>query len=108
VNNISSAFEGIGTTGLVALGALVLVELALMVAALISVLRRPPARLRGPKWLWVLVILFVNLVGPILYFALARKPEAIDIASPPDAVQPHHAEAVADVLYGSSAPEDEV
>lgn len=27
----------------------------------------------GPKWLWVLIILFVSLFGPILYFVLGRK-----------------------------------
>ena len=28
------------------------------------------AQTRGPKWLWALVILFVNLIGPIIYFVL--------------------------------------
>jgi hypothetical protein len=30
---------------------------------------------RGPKWVWALVILFVNLIGPIIYFVAARKDE---------------------------------
>lgn len=52
---------------------LVLIQLALMVAALIDLVRR--AGTRGPKWLWLLVILFVNILGPILYFVLGRKDE---------------------------------
>ncbi|WP_370962595.1 PLD nuclease N-terminal domain-containing protein [Amycolatopsis sp. cg9] len=33
--------------------------------------RRPAARVRGPKWVWALVIA-VNFVGPVLYFARGR------------------------------------
>ena len=28
---------------------------------------------RGPKWVWVLVSLFVNTLGPIAYFLFGRK-----------------------------------
>ncbi len=52
---------------------IVIVEIILLVAALSDLIRQPA--LRGPKWVWVLVILFVNLIGPILYFVLARKEE---------------------------------
>jgi hypothetical protein len=44
-----------------------------MIAALIDVARRE--KLRGPKWLWVLVILFVNIIGPIIYFVAGRQDE---------------------------------
>jgi hypothetical protein len=49
----------------------VLIELALMVAALVDLIRRDQTR--GPKWLWVLVILFFNFIGPIIYFVVARE-----------------------------------
>lgn len=52
---------------------LVVLQLALLVIALRDLSRR--ASTRGPKWLWVLVILFVNILGPILYFALGRREE---------------------------------
>ena len=48
-----------------------LLQLALLVVALIDLARRE--RTRGPKWLWVLIILFVNLIGPILYFVFGRE-----------------------------------
>lgn len=52
---------------------IVLLQLALIVAALLDLRRR--ARTKGPKWVWVLVILFVNLIGPILYFVIGREDE---------------------------------
>lgn len=49
---------------------LLLIQLALMAAALFDLWRRPQTK--GPKWIWVLVILFVNIVGPIIYFVVGR------------------------------------
>jgi hypothetical protein len=49
----------------------ILLELALMAVALVDLVRRE--RTRGPKWAWALVIVFVNLVGPILYLLLGRE-----------------------------------
>jgi hypothetical protein len=51
----------------------VLIELALMITALVDLIRR--AQTRGPKWVWVLVIILVNLIGPIIYFVAGRKDE---------------------------------
>jgi hypothetical protein len=48
-----------------------LLQLALLVAALVDLARRE--RTRGPKWVWLLVILLVSLIGPILYFVLGRE-----------------------------------
>jgi hypothetical protein len=49
----------------------ILLELALVAVALVDLVRRE--RTRGPKWAWALVIVFVNLVGPILYLLLGRE-----------------------------------
>jgi len=27
----------------------------------------------GPKWMWAIVILLVNIIGPILYFVFGRR-----------------------------------
>lgn len=51
----------------------VIIQLALMIAALMDLIRRE--RTRGPKWVWVLVIVLVNYIGPILYFVIGRKDE---------------------------------
>ncbi len=50
---------------------ILLLQLALIVVALIDLARRE--RTRGPKWLWVLIIVLVNLIGPIIYFVVGRE-----------------------------------
>jgi DMSO reductase anchor subunit len=50
---------------------LLLVQLVLMIAALVDVLRRE--KTRGPKWLWILIIIFGELIGPIVYFVIGRE-----------------------------------
>jgi hypothetical protein len=49
------------------------IQLVLMIAALVDLIRREQTR--GPKWVWALVILFVNFIGPIIYFVAGRKEE---------------------------------
>jgi len=49
----------------------ILLELALIAIALLDLVRRE--RTRGPKWAWALVIVVVNLIGPILYLLLGRE-----------------------------------
>jgi hypothetical protein len=52
---------------------IVAIQLGLVVWALYDI-TRPSRRVRGDsKVLWALVIIFVNLVGPILYFLVGRK-----------------------------------
>lgn len=52
---------------------ILIIQLALIVVALRDLMRRPTVR--GEKWMWAIVIVFLNLLGPILYFALAREDE---------------------------------
>lgn len=53
----------------------VIVQLGLIVLALRDLLR-PDRRVRGDsRLMWGLIIVFVNLVGPILYFAIGRREE---------------------------------
>ena len=51
----------------------ILIELGLMVTALVDLIRR--TQTRGPKWVWVLVIVLINFIGPIIYFVAGRKEE---------------------------------
>lgn len=51
----------------------ILLQLGLLVVALIDLVRREQTR--GPKWIWALVIIFVNLFGPIIYLLFGRKEE---------------------------------
>jgi hypothetical protein len=50
---------------------IIVIQLGLIVAALIDLARRPATR--GPKWLWLVIILFINLIGPIVYFLVGRE-----------------------------------
>jgi len=52
---------------------ILLIQLALVVAALWDLIRRE--KTRGPKWLWVIIILFLNFIGPIVYFVVGRDDE---------------------------------
>ncbi len=48
----------------------VLLQLGLMIAALVDVLRRE--KTKGPKWVWIIVVVVFNLLGPIAYFIFGR------------------------------------
>jgi hypothetical protein len=50
---------------------IVLLQLGLVVFALVDLKRRE--RTKGPKWVWALVIIFVNLIGPIVYLVVERE-----------------------------------
>jgi len=50
-----------------------IIQLVLMISALVDLVRREHTR--GPKWVWALVILFINYIGPIIYFVVGRKEE---------------------------------
>jgi len=52
---------------------ILVLQWVLIIAALIDLSKRE--RTRGPKWVWILVILFVNIFGPIIYFVVGRKDE---------------------------------
>jgi uncharacterized membrane protein YhaH (DUF805 family) len=51
----------------------VLIELALLITALVDLVRR--AQTNGPKWAWALVIILINFIGPIIYFVAGCKDE---------------------------------
>jgi len=50
---------------------ILILQLALMIFALVDLTRRE--RTKGPKWLWAVIIVVVNLIGPILYFIVGRE-----------------------------------
>lgn len=50
---------------------ILIIQLILMVVAVIDLIRID--KTNGPKWLWALIILFVNIVGPVLYFVFGRR-----------------------------------
>ncbi|KGA96693.1 Negative regulatory protein YxlE [Alkalihalobacillus alcalophilus ATCC 27647 = CGMCC 1.3604] len=50
---------------------IIILQLILMVFALFNCAKQ--AATNGPKWMWVLIIIFINIFGPILYFIIGRK-----------------------------------
>ena len=52
---------------------LVLIQLVLMVTALLDLRKRE--KTRGPKWMWAVIIILGELIGPIVYFTVGRLEE---------------------------------
>ena len=50
---------------------LFIVQVILAIVALIDIARIHATN--GPKWVWVLVVLVINTIGPIVYFIFGRK-----------------------------------
>ena len=51
----------------------IVIQLVLMIRARVDLIRRPSVK--GPKWVWALVIIFINVIGPIIYFVAGRQEE---------------------------------
>lgn len=59
------------TTLILALLPIIIIQLALMIFALVDLIKNPNPY--GPKWMWGILIVVVNIIGPILYFVIGRK-----------------------------------
>lgn len=51
----------------------IIIQLGLMIFALLDLSRRPTAN--GPRWAWAVIIVLVNIIGPIAYFLIGRREE---------------------------------
>ena len=98
---MSTNLSALPIWALVVVGALSIVQLTLDVIALVDLFRRPVDRVVfGNRWIWVAIILLVNLLGAILYLVAGRKPAARAENATPYAPPSVGAENVADTLYG--------
>ncbi len=50
---------------------IIIIQFILLIIAVIDLVRIE--KTNGPKWLWAVIILFGNLIGPILYFVVGRR-----------------------------------
>jgi hypothetical protein len=50
---------------------LVFIELLVMIVALIDCIRA--RQTNGPKWLWIVIIVLIQIIGPVLYFVIGRN-----------------------------------
>lgn len=53
---------------------IMIAQLVLAITALVHVLQHPRYKF-GNKIFWVLVVLFIQIVGPVVYFVLGRGEE---------------------------------
>lgn len=49
----------------------IIIQFILMIIALIDWTRTKQTN--GPRWLWLIIIIVGNMIGPILYFVLGRR-----------------------------------
>lgn len=82
---------------------ILLIEFGLMVTALLDWLKRPAELIRGNRILWLVVLLFVNIVGPVLYLTVARLPKPAEDGAAAQ-VDRNSAQAL-DTLYGGTKNE---
>ncbi|CEG21670.1 Negative regulatory protein YxlE [Planococcus massiliensis] len=47
------------------------IQLGLMIFALVDLIKNPNPN--GPKWMWAVLIVVVNIIGPILYLVIGRR-----------------------------------
>ncbi|MCZ4275338.1 PLD nuclease N-terminal domain-containing protein [Rhodococcoides yunnanense] len=66
------------TPALTALAIALLLQITLAVISLVVLARTPRERLLfGKKWPWVLIIVLINFIGAILFFAIGRRPARV-------------------------------
>ena len=64
----------ISSTLLMALIPIILIQLGLQIIALFNLYKREKVRW-DKKWIWLIIILCFNIVGPIIYFVLVGEDE---------------------------------
>ena len=67
---------------------LVIVQIGLMLLAIFDLLREDRAVRGGNKGVWAVVIVFVSLLGPILYFLVGRSDDPVEPAQPGPGAMP--------------------
>ncbi|ACZ62597.1 MULTISPECIES: PLD nuclease N-terminal domain-containing protein [Dehalococcoides] len=51
---------------------LIVLQLILLIIAVVDLVKRPKVRWNN-KWVWAVIIVFVNIIGPIIYLTLGRE-----------------------------------
>lgn len=52
---------------------ILILQFLLAVIGLISLVKVEVESVRGPKWLWAIIIVFGSIIGSICYFIIGRK-----------------------------------
>lgn len=59
------------TTLLLALLPVLIIQLGLMIFTLLDLMKNPNPN--GSKWMWAVIIVVINIIGPILYLVIGRR-----------------------------------
>ena len=98
---MSSNLSTLPAGAMAALAALALVVIALDVIALLDLYRRPTSQVvLANKWIWVPVILLVEILGSIIYLVAGRRPAVLTDDAARSQSTSVRTENVADALYG--------
>lgn len=54
---------------------IIIIQYSLMIYALVKLFKSETEPKGMPRWAWALIIIFINLIGPILYLVMGRKDE---------------------------------
>lgn len=97
-----SSLTAVPIGAVVVIAALGVLELALDVVALVILIRTPHERVTMHKWGWALIIVFINLIGSILFLAIGRRQvvTAAPVSPTPETDARPSASSIADSLYG--------
>ncbi|MHB1483859.1 MAG: PLD nuclease N-terminal domain-containing protein [Saccharofermentanales bacterium] len=71
INNILSTLKTI----LPLLIPVLIIQYSLMIYSLIKLIKSESEPKYLPRWAWALIIIFVNLIGSVLYLVIGRKDE---------------------------------
>lgn len=50
---------------------LIIIQALLIIVSLVDL--KKVKSTNGPKWIWMLIIIFISTIGPLLYFTVGRK-----------------------------------
>jgi hypothetical protein len=94
-------FDNIGPATLGMIGLVVLLQVTLQVIAIVQLVKTPADRVSigGRKWLWAIIILLGEIIGPVLWFVLGRTAAPADVPTAP--VQGETARTAVDAIYGA-------
>jgi hypothetical protein len=106
IDAISRLLGGIPRNGVIALLALLSLQVIVQLLACVDLARRRTVR-GGRKWVWAVVIIAGSLLGAVLYLALGRMPDAgeREADTAPEDARTAGRDAL-DRLYGSKPGEE--
>ncbi|MFB4169995.1 PLDc N-terminal domain-containing protein [Virgibacillus sp. JSM 102003] len=50
---------------------IIVIQGILLIISVIDLIRIE--KTNGPKWLWFIIVIFINIIGPIIYFIFGRR-----------------------------------